>query len=187
MGEVKSARTAGVGLGIGAQATLMAAWLVGVVGALSQSDVGLLGGVLGLIGLVLMIVACFLLRPRWGVFGPIAAAIFIAGILGAVIAFIAVPGTREWGKLGAFILATLILAGAWVLGHLFASIGLLRAGVTAVGAAAVTVQVATAVMLALSGLAGTELWLFACGGAFVGHALLVIGLARMGSTGVAQS
>jgi len=158
----------------------MAAWLVGVVGALAQSDLALLSGVLGLVGLVLTIVACFLLRARWGAFGPIAAAIFIAGVAGALVAFIAVPPTREWGRLGAFILATMILGGAWVLGHLIASIGLLRAGVKGIGAAAVAVQAAVAGLVLMSGLAGSEQWLLACVGAFVGHALLVIGLALMG-------
>lgn len=169
----------GIVLGIAGQSSAMAAWLVGVVGALAGSDVAWLAGLLGLVGSVLTIVACFRLRSRWGVFGPIAAVILIVGIVGAVTAFVAVPPTREWGKLGAFILATMILGGAWVLGHLVASIGLLRARVVAIGAAAVVVQSVVAGLVLLSAFAGSELWLLACAGAFVGHALLMIGLVGM--------
>lgn len=183
MSESRSSRGGGVALGIAGQSSAMAAWLVGVVGGLAQSDVAWLAGVLGLVGIVLTIVACLRLRSRWGVFGPIAAAIFIVGIVGAVIAFVAVPPTRDWGKLGAFILATMILGGAWVLGHLMASIGLLRARVVGIGAAAVAVQAAVVGLVLVSGLAGSELWPLACVGAFVGHALLVVGLARMGRAG----
>lgn len=176
MSEETPPRTRGIGLGIAGQATLMAGWLVGVLGAVGGDEVGLVGVVAGIVGLGLTIVACFLLRARWGVFGPIAGAVLVAGVAGALVAYAAVPATSGWGKLGALILAVMILSGAFVVGHLLAAVGLLRARVTGLGAAALAAEGATVVVLLMSTFAGSELWLFACGGAFVGHALITAGL-----------
>jgi len=169
----------GTGLGIAGQACLVAAWLLGMLGALTQNPIGFAAVVAGVAGIVLSAIAFFLLHRRWGILGHIAGWILSAGSAGAVILFFAIPGSGEWGKLGALIVSMCALGIALVVSHLIAAIGLLRGGSRELGSAAVAVQSVGIVCALVSALWGEDLWFVAAVTAFICHALLLAGFIVM--------
>lgn len=169
----------GTGLGIAGQACFAGAWLFGLLGAVTQSPIGLAGIVAGVTAIVLSAIAFFLVRRRWGLLGPIAGWILSAGSVGSVILFLAIPGSNEWGKFGALIISMCALGVTFAVSHLIAAIGLLRGGSRAFGIAAVVVQSAGIACALVSAVARADLWFVSAIAAFVGHALLLAGFIAM--------
>lgn len=117
----------GRALTIVAESLCLLAWLLGIVAVLAGSDLGLMALVLGAVGLILVAVAFFLLA-RLGRLSLAAGWVQAGGIGLALILFVAIPGGREWGKLGAFIVATIGLGVTNAVAHLLAGLGLRASG-----------------------------------------------------------
>lgn len=117
----------GRSLTIVAESFCLFAWLLGLVALLEGSDLGLFALILGAAGLILVAVAFFLFS-RLGRMSLAAGWVQAGGIGLAILLFIAIPGGREWGKLGAFIIAVVVLGLTNSLAHLLASLGLRQSG-----------------------------------------------------------
>jgi hypothetical protein len=94
---------------------------------LTGSDLGILALILGAAGLILVAIAFFRFS-RIGRLSLAAGWVQTGGLGLALILFLAIPGGREWGKLGAFITATIGLGVTNVVAHLLASLGLRASG-----------------------------------------------------------
>ena len=161
------------------QALFIGAWLFGVLGAVTESPLGWLAVGFGLAALVVSPIGFFLARPRWRRLGPAAGLVLVAGVGAALLAFAAIPAAREWGKLGAFLFATMILGCALAASHLVAAVGVLVGGQRGLGAAAMVLfSLALAGGLAMFG-GGGVLGVGAVGCAFAGHVLLLVAAATV--------
>jgi len=169
----------GTALGIAGQACLLGAWLLGVLGALSPSPIGLLGAVAAVTGIVLSCVAFFLMRARWGVLGPVAGWLLSLGVGASVVLFLAIPAQREWGKLGAMLGAIGALAVVITTSHLIAGVGLLRRGSGPLGLAVVAMQALVIVVGLVWLVAHVELGFVAAIASFAGHGALLAGFIAM--------
>lgn len=117
----------GRALTIVAESLCLLAWLLGLIAVMDGSDFGLFALILGAAGLILVAVAFFLFA-RIGRMSLAAGWVQAGGIGLALILFVAIPGGREWGKLGAFIVATIGLGVTNVVAHLLAGLGLRASG-----------------------------------------------------------
>ncbi len=172
-------RPRGAALGIAGQATFVGAWLLGVVGAVAGSELGLLAAVGGVVALVLTIVALFMMRPWLGGLAPAAAWVLIGGLALGVVLFAAIPGGREWGKLGAFIMAVAALGLALTVAHLLLGLALWRAHAPRLGAIAAACEVLAIVAVGGVAAGGEEPFGFlAIGASVAAHVLILVGLSR---------
>jgi len=117
----------GRALTIVAESLCLLAWLLGMMAVLNGSDLGLFALILGAAGLILVAVAFFRFA-RIGRLSLAAGWVQAGGIGLALILFFAIPGGREWGKLGAFIIATIGLGVSNAVAHMLAGLGLRASG-----------------------------------------------------------
>ncbi|HRE89211.1 MAG TPA: hypothetical protein PK095_08730 [Myxococcota bacterium] len=117
----------GRALTIVAESLCLLAWLLGLVAIQSGSDLGLLALILGAAGLLMVAVAFFLLA-RLGRLSLAAGWTQASGIGLALLLFLGIPAGREFGKLGAFIIATVALGVINAVAHLLASLGPRQSG-----------------------------------------------------------
>jgi hypothetical protein len=170
----------GVGLGIAGQATFLGAWLVAVVTALSESGLALLAVVGGVTALVLTIISLFRMRARLGGLATAAAWVLIGGVAGALVLFALIPGEREWGKLGAFIIALGVLATGIAVGHLLLALALMQRAARGLGGAATACQGMVLVAAGMTVGGGEVVFGYlALGAAVAGHVLLLLALPRL--------
>lgn len=159
-----------------AEGLILLAWALAGLAALDVVEFGLLGALLGAAGIIVSAVAFFLLA-RLGRFALAAGWTQAGGIALAVIVFLAIPGAREWGKLGAFIVACITLAVTNAAAHLVAGVGLMRGGYPKSGATtmlAMSLAAFSALMIPLvQGAAAYPAIAFT----LVGHIALIVGVA----------
>lgn len=164
----------GRALSIVAESLCLLAWLLGLMAVLNGSDLGLIALILGAAGLILVAVAFFLFS-RIGRLSLAAGWVQAGGIGLALILFIAIPGGREWGKLGAFIVATIGLGVTNSVAHLLAELGLRQSGFPVSGTLALVASVGALASGLFAFILPSSVLYAVFGLSFVAHASVLAG------------
>lgn len=109
-------------------------WLFAMVAIMAGVDLGLIALVLMLTGILVTAIG-FFRASRLGRFALAAGWVQAGGFGLALILFLGIPGSGEWGKLGAFIVALIALGFTNAIAHLLASLGLRENGFPIAGTA----------------------------------------------------
>lgn len=163
-------------LGVVSQALVLFAWLLGLAALTGLDTLVLAAMIIGFGALVSAGIAFLHLRHR---FGPVALAagwVQLGGLGLALLVFLAIPGEREWGKLGAFIFATGGLAIATSVAHLVASLALRHSRARAWATIGAAGQAGALAMSLLAVAIQAELLIAVLVANLAGHAALLVAL-----------
>lgn len=164
-------------LAIIGQSTFIGAMVLGLLGALTDSEIGGVGAIAELAAIVVTIIAFFFLAPVHGKLWLAGAIVLIVGFAVALAAYAAIPGQGMFGKLGAVIVALGVLAASIAIAHLLAGLALVARGVHGLGLSVVLIEVAVLGfgLMAYFGQLGLTGYL-SLGAALIGHLTLLVAL-----------